>query len=224
MPILSRIAIISWLLLLAACATQTPESGPVNEQGLSPITNSNFDELLIRPDANFNQYRKIKIEAVTVSYDDRRRTDTLNRRKEAFQFDERELAMFNQQFVKAVSSQWQKAFGWELTEETGSDVIVVKAEVTDLYLYASIKNNEIYPTKAATNESSRMVIHLSLLDSQSGEVLLDSQGKKITGLRGSGVNTMTRTSSVRYWSDAHQAFRQWATQLASQIEYQNDAS
>jgi hypothetical protein len=222
MPIIFRIVITSLLLLLGACATQTPELGPVNDQGLSPVTNSSFDELLIRPGANFSQYNKIKIEPVSVSYDDQRRTDSLNRHKDAFEFNEKELALFNQQFIKAFSDQWLQSFGWELTDETGSGVIVVKAQVTDLYLYASIKNNNVYPTQTITNESSRMEIHLSLIDSQSGEKLLDSQGKKTTGIRGSGVNTMTRISSVRYWGDVHQAFRQWAGQLARQIQYQKD--
>lgn len=210
--------VLTLLALLAACSQNPAERGPVTEEGLTTLTQSAFDELAIRANSNFSQYRKFKIEPLTVSYDDTRRYDSLNRKKSAFEFDERELALFNEQFSKGLSSAWGDRFGWELTEETGADVIVVKATVTEMYLYASIKNNEVLPSKAATNESSRMVINLELVDSQSGEFLLRSSGKKITGLRGTGVGTMTRTSSVRYWSDAFQAFRQWGNLIATQIE------
>ncbi|ARN73043.1 DUF3313 family protein [Oceanicoccus sagamiensis] len=202
---------------LSACTQYPAERGPVNEQGLTTLTQSSFDELAIRSSTDFKQYRKLKIEPLTVSYDKTRRHDSLNRKADAFEFDEREMALFNEQFRKAFSGTWGERYGWELTEETAADVIVIKASITDLYLYASIKNNEILPTKAATNESSRMVINLDLVDGQSGELLLQSSGKKTTGFRGTGVGSMTRTSSVRYWSDAFQAFRQWANLLANQV-------
>ncbi len=209
---------LTLLALLAACSQHPAERGPVNEQGLTTLSHSAFDELAILASTDFSQYRKFKIEPLTVTYDDTRRTDALNRKKSAFEFDERELALFNEQFSKALTSAWGDRFGWELTTETGADVILVKANVSDMYLYASIKNNEVLPSKAATNESSRMVINLDLVDSQTGELLLQSSGKKTTGLRGSGVSNMTRVSSVRYWSDAYQAFRQWANLIATQIE------
>ena len=205
------------LLVLSACSSTQPVAGPTNEQGLATVEHNSFEQLLIRPGVDFNQYRKILIEPVTVSYSEQRRTDSLNRKQSAFEFDDRELELFNKQFVKAVSSQWNKTFGWELTDQPGADVITVKAAVTDLYLYASIKNNEILPHAAATNESSKMVIELSLTDSQSGQLLLQSKGQKTTGWRGNSLDTMRRVSSVRYWNDAYQAFRQWASLLGSQI-------
>ncbi|MCP3907096.1 MAG: DUF3313 domain-containing protein [Oceanicoccus sp.] len=208
---------ITLVTLIAACS-QIAERGPVNKQGLTTLNHSTFDQLAIRSGTDFSQYRQLKIEPVTVSYDDSRRYDSLNRKKSVFEFDERELALFNQQFSKGLSAAWGERFGWKLSEEAGADVIILKATVTDLYLYAAIKNDEILPHKAATHESSRMVIKLDLIDGESGELLLQSSGKKTTGLTGSGVNTMTRVSSVRYWSDAFQAFRQWGHLLATQIE------
>ncbi len=209
------------LALLTACS-QHAEKGPINDQGLTTLSQKSFDQLAIRSSTDFSQYRKLKIEPVTVSYDETRRYDSLNRKKSAFEFDERELGLFNEQFSKGISASMGDRFGWELTDESGAEVVVVKATVTDMYLYASIKNNEVLPNKAATNESSRMIINLDLVDGQSGELLLQSSGKKLTGYRGSGVSSMTRTSSVRYWNDAFQAFRQWGNLLATQIEAMTD--
>ena len=217
---LFRATIVFTLLsLLLACSQHPAARGPTNEQGLTTLTHSAFDKLAIRANTDFSQYRQFKIETLTVSYDNTRRIDLLNRKKSVFEFDQRELALFNKQFSKGLTNAWGKRFGWKLTEETGADVIVVKATITDMYLYASIKNNEVLPNTVFTNENSRMVINLDLVDSQSGELLLQSSGKKTTGLRqGTGINNMTRNSSVRYWSDAFQAFRQWGNLLAMEIE------
>ena len=65
-------------------------------------------------------------------------------RMEDFQFDEKELAILNKRFSKAVSTVWMDKMGWQLTEEAGANVITVKADISDLYLYASIKNDEPY--------------------------------------------------------------------------------
>ena len=215
MKSLNLIPSVLVILTLTACAHQVPEPGPLNDQGLTTYSHRAFEELAIQQPIDFSQYKKIKFDPVTVAYDDANRSDVLNRGVDAFQFDDRELAVFNRQFLKGFSTAWQKQFGWEVTDAVGSDVILVKAAIVDLYLYGSIKNNKPLPGTTITDESSKMVIEVTLLDSQSGKVLLNSRGKKTTGWRGQ----MTRTSSVSYWNDAYQAFLQWASLLGNQIVY-----
>lgn len=213
-----RMTIIPLLLgLLAGCSAMKSSDGPIDAEGLAQREHGTLDRLLVRPTTDFASYRKVKIEPITVSFSKDRRYDSLHRGKDAFTFNEREQARFNQQFVNALSMQWNKAFGWELTDEPGDDVIVVKTQVTDLYLYASIKNNTIYPSKTFAYETSKMVISMQMLDSDSGEVLLRSSGKKRTGENKAGAGSLTRVSSVSYWNDAYQAFRQWAAVIGTQI-------
>jgi Protein of unknown function (DUF3313) len=209
--------IIATLLGLAGCSPTPTVIGPTNDQGLAEIKHNSFEQLLIRPDTNFKQYHKIIIEPITVTYSDQKHYDNLNRGEKAFQLDQRELEKFNQQFIKAFSSKWQDSFAWKLTDQKGEDVIIVKAAISDFYLYASIKNDKILPHYAATRDSSKMIIHLSLLDSISGEVLLDSRGKKVIGRNTTGSSDLTPVSSVRYWHDSYQGFRQWASLLGRHI-------
>jgi hypothetical protein len=209
--------LIPIVLALCACITTQPVAAPTHASGLTEVHFKPFDTLLIKPHTNFSQYRKIRIEPLSVSYSQQRRTDNLHRPQSAFEFDEKELALFNRQFLHAVSTQWQKTLGWELTEQAGDDVIVVRATISDLYLYASIKNNEILPHQAIVNTSSKMLIQLELIDSTTGEILLQSKGRKTTGQLGNSVDTLQRISSVSYWNDAYQAFRQWAALLGSQM-------
>ncbi|MEH6558627.1 MAG: hypothetical protein V7459_09055 [Oceanicoccus sp.] len=215
MKLLQYISSILLTFTLAACANQSPQPGSVNDEGLTTYSHNSFEELAIRQTTDFGLYKRIKIDPVTVAYSDKKRSDMLNRGDEAFQFDDKELEKFNRQFVKGLSVAWGKQFGWEVTDESASDVILVKAAIVDLYLYGSIKNNEILPSTTITEESSKMVIELTLVDSQNGSVLLESRGKKITGWRGQ----MTRTSSVTYWNDAYRAFLQWASLIGNQIDH-----
>lgn len=218
MKILHPVLSVFCIFTLAACTSQTPQPGPVDDRGLTTYSHNAFEKLAIRRTTDFSTYKKIKIDPVTVAYDDTKRRDLLNRGNEAFQFDDKELEIFNRQFEKGVSTAWKKQFGWEVTNETGSGVILVKAAIVDLYLYGSIKNDEILLHTTITDESSKMVIELTLLDSQNGSVLLESRGKKTTGWHGQ----MTRTSSVSYWSDAYQAFLQWASMLGNQIGHHSE--
>ena len=68
-----------------------------------------------------------------------------------------------------------------------------------------------------------MNIRVQLLDSVSGELLLDSNGRKTTGRSASETryNISDQVSSVRYWNDAYHAFRQWASLLGTQIQAVN---
>lgn len=204
---------------LTACNTtaqQTP--GAVNDQGLTTYPASNFDELAIKRDTDFSQYKKVKFETISVSYDERRRQYGPRLTAKDFQFSESEQAMFNTQFVNAMSSHWNKTLGWELTDEIGDDVILVKATVSDLYLYASIKHNLLNQSTSYTNETSRMVINLDLYDSKSGELLLTSEDKKITGESNNTMRPLQKVNSVTYWHDAYNTFQRLASQLSHYIK------
>jgi hypothetical protein len=204
---------------LAACNTsalQTP--GAVNSQGLTTYPTSNFDELAIKSDVDFSRYTKVKFEPISVSYDERRRQYGPQLTDKDFQFSESEQATFNKQFVDAISNNWNKTLGWELTEEIGDDVILVKASVSDLYLYASIKHNLPHQSTSYTNETSRMVISLDLYDSNSGELLLTSEDKKITGESNNTMRPLQKVNSVTYWHDAYNMFQRLASQLSLYIK------
>ena len=114
----------SWLL---ACSQHPTKLGAVNQQGLTTLNHSAFDQLAIRANTDFSHYRKFKIEPLTVNYDDTRRSDLLNRKKSVFEFDEQELALLNKQFSQGLVHAWSERFGWQLTQQTDAEVIVVKA-------------------------------------------------------------------------------------------------
>lgn len=198
--------------LLAACASSVQQV--ITEDGLAGVS-SPMDELYIRSDSEFGQYQQIYFEPLTVSYSKQRRSDTLNRSAEDFQFDDKEMTTFEEKFQTSFSQQWQQSLGWSVAEQPGAGVLIVRAAVSELFLYASIKNDARSPNASLTNETSKMQLQIELLDATNQQVLLRMNDQKITGRSGSGSQSMRRMTSVSYWNDAQRMFRQTANSLSN---------
>ena len=210
----STLLLLLGSLLLSACS-QIPKATlePQETLGLNPIETKVFDELYIRPGANFTQYKKLYIKPMSISYSDQRRDTSPLYKAEDFQLDEKEMEYFQAEFVKAITKQWQ----WEITDQPGPDVVSLDIAVNDFYLYGSIKNDLIRPNSTLTYESSKMTLLAKLSDSQSNEQLLISKDKRTTG-RSKGMGPMRRLTPVLYWNDAYHAFNRWAANMSTHIQ------
>jgi len=182
-------------------------------EGLSSVSDSSFDELYIRQGTDFNRYKKVFIKPILVNYSDKRRQTSGLYKPADFEFDEKELKQFQDQFVKAVTNQWD----WELTQQLDKDAIILEVVANDFYLYGSIKNDKPFATDTLTYESSSMDILAKLRDGQTGELLLVSNDKRKTGSSRSGVGSLQKLTSVRYFNDAYHAFNRWAGGMSKYI-------
>jgi hypothetical protein len=227
-------ATLSLILSLALAACSSFEQQPIKDyeqQGLDTVHKDSRSELYIRPDITIPLYHKLYIEPITVSYSSQKHTNSPGFTESDFQFDDSELAKFQEQFNKAISEAWSKADNHvvlsELNptqegdqtntaeQETNDDTLIMRVSITDLYLYASIKNNKAGRNTALVNESSKMVINMELLDARTNEVFIRSIDRRTTGYSSGPERQMT---SVSYFNDVHQTFRSWINQLASRLD------
>ena len=227
-------ATLSLLLSLALAACSSIEQQPIKDyeqQGLDTVHKNSRSELYIRPDITIPLYHKLYIEPISVSYSSQKHTNSPGFNESDFQFDDSELAKFQEQFNKAVSEAWSKADNHVvLTElnpalegdqantaeqEANNDTLIMRVSITDLYLYASIKNNKAGRNTAMVTESSKMVINMELLDARTNEVFIRSIDRRKTGYSSGPQRQMT---SVSYFNDVHQTFRSWINQLASRLD------
>jgi hypothetical protein len=227
-------ATLSLLLSLALAACSSIEQQPIKdyeEEGLDTVHKDSRSELYIRPDITIPLYHKLYIEPVTVSYSSQKHSNSPGLNESDFQFDDSELAKFQEQFNKAVSEAWSKADNHVvLTElnpapegdqantaeqEAKNDTLIMRVSITDLYLYASIKNNKAGRNTAMVTESSKMVINMELLDARTKEVFIRSIDRRKTGYSSGPQRQMT---SVSYFNDVHQTFRSWIKQLANRLD------
>ena len=198
-------------LLLISCANTDQQA--ISADGLTGV-NSPMNELYIRDGSDFGQYRQFYFEPLTVAYSKQKHNDNLNRREADFQFDNNELAIFEQKFQAGFSQQWQQQLNWSQAEQPSAGVLIVRAAVSDLYLYASIKNDSRSPDVALANETSKMQLQIELVDAANQHVLLRMRDQKTTGQFNSGTQSMMPVTSVSYWHDAQRMFRQTANSLS----------
>ncbi|MCP4897177.1 MAG: DUF3313 domain-containing protein [bacterium] len=214
-----NLCLVLGIVLISACASSSDPAidAEAAELGLEPVSGRGLGSVSVRSGVDFSRYARVKIEPLEVSFDDTPRSDPMHRRPGEYEFDEEEMDYFNERFVKAVSNVWLKRQGWELTEETGDDVVILQTRIEDLYLHASIKKHRVGPNHALAGETSRMIIHAQLVDGANGDTVMMSRTRKTTGDSTSSPGSMRMVTSVRYWADAHIAFEQWASSMARQF-------
>lgn len=219
-------------VVLTACSSVDQQPSKDSElEGLDTVHKDSRSELYIRPDIALPLYHKLYIEPITVSYSSQKHTNSPGFNESDFQFDDNELAKFQEQFKKAIKEVWtgredavvldelnlpqgdNKASAEE--QQVIDDTIIMRISITDLYLYASIKNNKAGRNTALVNESSKMVIHMDMLDAKTNKLLIRSKQQRKTGYSSGPQRQM---SSVSYFNDVYQTARSWINQLANRLD------
>ncbi len=206
---------LGFLLMFTGCSsTDTGDQASNPYEGLDTVQKNARSELYVRVDTALPLYNKLIIEPVTVSYSNQQH-NTPGLPETDYQFDESELARFQEQFTKAVTKLWISTEGHSITDKPDGKTLIMRVNISDLYLYASIKNNQAGRETSLVKQSSTMVINMDLLDAESGEILIKSKDKRTTGYQSGPARQM---SSVSYFNDVYQSFRLWINQLSSRLD------
>lgn len=208
------------ILLIAAlagtgCSSQSRSDREV-PSGLQ-AHRSTLDSLFIAPGADFSQYQSIYIQPLEIRYDPSPRQDSLRRGSDAFRLDERQRAELQRQYERAIGAVWSEQPGWAPVSEPGPGVLVMRSILDNYYLHASLRNDHAEPNRTLVGESSRFTLQVQLVDGGSGELLLQSDDKRVTGDTSMGASGLRPFSAVRYWSDFYQDINSWARQLRNAL-------
>ncbi len=211
-----RISAVFLSSLLIACAsTDSTISAQLDDDGMMRIYQTSRGELWLRPDTHFASYDKLLIEPLTVSYHARGHFDYPGLRETDFQFDAIELARVEDRFNKAITEVWMSKEDRSMARKPGPDVLIMTPSITDLFLYASIKDVRLARDRSMVRESSKMVIRAELRDGESGQLLARIADRRITGSRNLPARPMNR---VTYFSDVYLEFRSWANRHIAHME------
>lgn len=229
--ITATLSIILSLALAACSSVDQPKLKDYEDEGLDTVHKNSRSELYIRPDIALPLYHKLYIEPITVSYSSQKHSNSPGFSESDFQFNDNELAKFQQQFNKAIGEVWKRTESHTLLDElnitpdgdeansgeaqVSDDTLIMRISITDLYLYASIKNNKAGRNTTMVNESSKMVINMELIDAKTNAVLIRSKDRRTTGY---SSDTQRQMSSVSYFNDVYQTSHSWINQLASRLD------
>ncbi len=186
----------------------------VNDEGMELVKDSELATVYADPGADLGVYKRIWLEDATVAFKKNWKRD----QNRGYALKVRDADM--QKIMDDVASLFREIFtaelvdgGYEMAEEAGEDVLIVKPAIVDLNVYApdiqSANRSQSY-----SREAGEMTLNLELYDSVTGDKIAKATDRKRDYDRG----YMQWRTSVSNRADAKRMMRPWAKALRSALD------
>jgi hypothetical protein len=205
--------VLSAAILVVGCTSQrpTPIDEPSTQEGLTRVENKVVDAAYKRPDASLSAYTKLLLRPIDVQFaknwDPKSQGSTLNRMAEPdVEKIKRELADV---FAEVFKRDMEKG-GYPLVENTGPDVIEMRAAIVNLYITApDVSDQTAGRTYVYTTNAGEMTLIMQLHDSVTGQLLARAYDRR----EDTGSGMWTWTTSVTNTAEAKRIISTWSTAL-----------
>ena len=213
------------LAVMFALATISPalakKSLPaVNDEGMELVEDSDLATVYADPGADLSIYNRIWLQDATVAFKknwqrDQNRSDPFKvRTKDMERIQEDVATLFREVFTKELLDG-----GYELTEEIGDDVLLVKPAIVDLDVIAP-DIQRASRTHSYSESAGEMTLNLELFDSLTGDKIAKATDRKRDYRRG----YMEWRTSVSNRADARRMMTSWAKALRSALDEARSAT
>ena len=215
---LSKLSLMLLVLMISVVAASPAAAKkklpPVNDEGMELVKNSDLATVYADPGADLGIYKRIWLEDATVAFKknwqrDQNRGHSLKVRDSDMERIMADVAtLFREVFTKELQDG-----GYELVEEQGADVLIVKPAIVDLNVYApDIKSAT--RTQSYSESAGEMTLNLELFDSVTGDKIAKATDRKRDYDRG----YMQWRTSVSNRADARRMMAPWAKALRSALD------
>lgn len=186
----------------------------VNDEGMELVKDSELATVYADPGADLGVYKRIWLEDATVAFKKNWKRD----QNRGYALKVRDADM--QKIMDDVASLFREVFtaelvdgGYEMAEEAGEDVLIVKPAIVDLNVYApDIQNAN--RSQSYSREAGEMTLNLELYDSVTGDKIAKATDRKRDYDRG----YMQWRTSVSNRADAKRMMTPWAKALRSALD------
>ena len=186
----------------------------VNDEGMELVKDSELATVYADPGADLGVYKRIWLEDATVAFKKNWKRD----QNRGYALKVRDADM--QKIMDDVASLFREIFtaelvdgGYEMAEEAGEDVLIVKPAIVDLNVHApDIQNAN--RSQSYSREAGEMTLNLELYDSVTGDKIAKATDRKRDYDRG----YMQWRTSVSNRADAKRMMRPWAKALRSALD------
>jgi hypothetical protein len=209
----SSLAAVFVAVIVAGCAS-TPR-GPSEWDGLVRQTDTRFNALFVRPDAEIPSYASIIIAPATVQFarnwDPNRGGRSASRR-----LDSGDIVAIKDNLAAMVGEIFSEdlaAGGYRIVTEPGPDTLLVIPAIIDLYVTAP-DTMSAGRSRTYTANAGRMTLVLELRDSVTGETL----ARVVDGRSARNAGMMTVTNRVTNTADARRIVRTWSQALVGALD------
>lgn len=195
--------VLGALLLVAPVAWSEPP--PTTFDGLQLVPSRNVQQLYVKPDASLAQFRRVALLDCYVAF---RKNWQRDHRGGAAGVDAQDM----QRIKKQLAEEFRKVFadelrkgGYEMTDEAGDDVLILRPAIIDLDVAAP---DTMAPGRQRTFATSAgsMTLYIEMYDGASGEILARAVDAKAA--RDNGF--VQWQSAVANRAEADRLLRHWA--------------
>jgi hypothetical protein len=202
---------------LGACATSDnlPE---ITYDGLHRAQSSNVRVAYVRPGASLDQYRRIKLLDCYVAFQKNwQRQYNAEARGAGSKVTAADMDRIRQnvadEFRRVFTAVLEKEGSYEIVDETGEDVLLLRPAIIDLYVSGpDLQQPGINYT--VVSSAGRMTLYLELYDSASNEIIARVVDPR--SARGAGRNQLA--NRVTNKAEADRILRRWALLLRDHLD------
>ena len=215
--VVTFLAMITLALPLTALSAQDEPVAPeVSLDGLELVEEGRRKEIYRAPGVDWSTYDKIQIDEATVAFRknwlrDQNRYQTGRIRAEDMERIRTGMVdLFDQVFSKELAEEG----GYELTEESGENVLRITPYIVDLNVYSPDARSAPGIQRSYAEAAGRMTLKLHMYDSHTGDLVAVFSENRETMRRGyvQWTNTVTNTKEFRM------LLRSWARELREGLE------
>ena len=210
--VFTQMTLTFYLLLGPAAIVVAEEEPSARFDGLVPVEDARVTMAYVNPEADFSVFKQVAILDPHVSFRsnwqrDQNRSRTRNIRASDIERIKSDAAtIFRDVFVERL-----EATGFDITQEAGEDVLVLRPAIVDLDITAAdAPSAGRSRTYTATNGAA--TLYIELMDSITGDLLGRAADRRVARQAGSH---MTWNNRVTNTAEARRMFGRWADQLVA---------
>lgn len=218
-------ALLCFATIVAACGS-TPDptidtSGQPTFDGLYPVVNSGADEAWARPDIDLSIYRRVRFVGAGVEYRPGGETSrTMAARSRGggtfFEISPEGRDAFEQTVAAAFLEQLESSDVFELVEENGPDVLLVRGALLDVISF--VPPQSVGRTEVFLRSVGEATLMLELRDSMTNTVLARSVDRRAAETPSGGAGDLQWSNPVSNAQEVRRLARRWATGLREALE------
>lgn len=205
---LSKLTILSTVLLGCASAVVLADGPEVTEEGLHRVEGTKLAQVYTDPDADFSVYHRVKLLDATVAFRKNwlrdQRSQSVNRMRVKSSDVERIKKSLAELFREVFTTALQEG-GFEVTDESAEDVLLIRPAIVNLDVNAP-DTMSAGRTTSYTQSAGEMTLYVEAYDSVTGDLL----AKAIDRRADRYSSYYTWTNSVTNRAAATRILKGWA--------------
>ena len=210
------VAIIALLLSMAAISPAWAKKGlpEINDEGMELVKNSDLATVYADPGADLSIYNRVLLLDATVSFKKNWRRE--QNRMSPMKVQDRDMVKIKEEVATVFREVFTKELldgGYELAEEAGEDVLLIKPAIVDLDV-TSPDIQRTSRTMTFSESAGEMTLKLELYDSLTNDKIVTATDRQRDWRR--GYNEWRTSVSNR--ADARRMMRVWAKALRSALD------